>query len=82
MPLAEVSRACKLEPGFAGLSDVLSNKFASKSRSPVAIVRNFDVAISTLCSNLKVSQKSVLRRMLSQSHLVSLFESFAGIAML
>ncbi len=43
MPLAEVSRACKLEPCFARLSGVLSNKFASKSRSPVAIVRDFSV---------------------------------------
>ncbi len=35
--------------------------------------------MSALCSNLKISQKSVLRRMLLQSPLLSLSESFAGI---
>ncbi len=37
MPLAEVSRACKLEPGFARLSGVLSNNKVVCRQSPVAI---------------------------------------------
>ena len=82
MPLAEISRACKLWPGFASWSDVFSDKFASVSMSPVAMVREFAVSTSTLCSQLKVSQKSVLRRILLQNPKVPLLESFAGISML
>ncbi len=41
------------------------------------MVRDFDVN----SVQLEVSQKSVLQQMLSQSLYISLFESFAGIAM-
>ncbi len=50
--------------------------------SPIAIVLDFGVSMSTLCLKLKVSQKSMLRRMLSLSVYISLIESFAGIVML
>ena len=39
--------------------------------SPIAMVRDFDVSMSTLCLKLKVSQNSVLRRMLSKSLYIS-----------
>ena len=41
--------------------------FASVAMSPIAMMRDFDVSMSTLCSKLKVSQMSVLCQMLSQS---------------
>ncbi len=74
MPLAEVSRACK--PGFA--SELVNDISAGAAMSPIAMVRDFDVN----SVQLKVSQNYVLQQMLSQSLYISLFESFAGIAML
>ncbi len=74
-----------LKPGFASKSGVLSDISASAAMSPIAMVRDFDVSMhrmSTLSLKLKVSQESVLRRILSQSLHISLFESFAGIVML
>ncbi len=55
---------------------------ASVAMSLIAMVRSFVVSMSTLSLKLKVSQKSVLRRMLPQTLYISLFESFAIIAML
>ena len=55
--------------------------FASVAMSRIAILQDFDVSMSTLCSKLNVSQMSALRQMLSQSIQVSLCEPIAGVAM-
>ena len=41
--------------------------FASVAMSPIAMLRDFDVSMSALCSKLKISQMSALCQTLSQS---------------
>ncbi len=60
-----------------------SDKSTSVARSLIALYKiSMSRYMSTLCLNLKISQKSVLRQMLSQNLYVSVFAPFAGIAML
>ena len=83
MLLTEVSRACKLQPGFASWSGGLSAMFTSLAMSLIAMLRDFDVSMSTLeaesFANVSASSNAIAEhkkyRYLSRSRALRWFES-------